>query len=81
MRKKKGKAASLVFLFSCCLCPVLGPGRVQRNREKRMPVWHGQAEDCGSWGQDPQGDRRDGRKVKDWGKQMCIRVYILFDIP
>lgn len=38
MKKKKGKAVSRVFLFSCYLCPMLGLGRMKRNVKKGMSV-------------------------------------------
>lgn len=77
MRKKNGKAASLVFLFSCCLCPVLGPGRVQRNREKRMSVWHGQA--VGVGGETHKETEGTGGSLKI-GENRCAHVYTFCSI-
>lgn len=37
-KKSTGKAASLVFLLSCCLFPVLGLGRMHRNKKKGTSV-------------------------------------------
>jgi len=68
--KRNGKAACLVFLFSCCLCPVLGLGR---NKKKGICLCDLERQrTVGVQGKGgSQGDRKDGRKVKDWGKQMC----------
>lgn len=63
------------LVFSRCLCYVLELGRTQRNK-KEGPCDMERQRTVGVGGKgDSQGDRKDGRKVKDWGKQMCTCVY------
>lgn len=60
-------ASSLCWDWEGCI----GTKRKERlcDMERQRTVGVGEG-----WGGDSQGDRKDGRKVKDWGKQMCICV-------